>query len=50
MCKYLELNDTVDGKIKKGANLFWGGVHDIDSLVDIEMDDVVGFRMASDKR
>lgn len=37
-------------KIKKGANLFWGGVNNIEGLQEIEMDEVVGIRMASDKR
>merc|ERR1712183_691439 len=36
-------------KIKKGANLFWGGVNNIEGLPEIEMDEVVGIRLASDK-
>jgi len=50
ICKCIELNETVDVKIKKGANLFWVGVANRDELSDeIEGDEVVGFINASDK-
>lgn len=49
ICRAIPLNPTVDQKIKKGANLFWAGVYDIDNLDDeIGIDDVVSFINAAD--
>lgn len=50
LCKCLNLNEGVDSFVKKGANLMWPGVNDIPGLEEIEVDQVVCFRMASDKR